>query len=139
MAQWGVWGVVGGKATGRDSPATRKVAGVINPLDEMRALFPSWRHGGRGYLLQDNGSEEIEICGQALGLDGFQATVVVAVHQRALRRHVRICDPAGLKVLETPQRKGLTAAELLRELETLDMQSMLRGYAEKARRRLETV
>ena len=77
---------------------------MINPLDEMRTLFPAWRHGGRGYVLQGDGSEEIEICGQALCHEGFQATVVVAVHQRALRRHVRICDPAGLKVLETPQR-----------------------------------
>lgn len=120
-------------------PATRKVASVVNPLDELRTLFPTWRHGGLGYTLQANGLDELEIGGQALCHDGFQATVSVAIHQRALRRNVRILDPSGVKVFETPNRKGLTAPELLRELETLDMQSMLRGYAEKARKRMETV
>lgn len=112
---------------------------MIKPLDDLRNLFPTWRHGRNGYCLQAIGSEGLEISGAALCHADFSATVVVAVHQRALRRHVRIFDPAGVKVLETPQRKGLTATELLQELETLDMQSMLRGYAEKARRRLETV
>jgi hypothetical protein len=123
----------------KDSPVTRKVASVVNPLDELRTLFPTWRHGALGYTLQANGIDELEIGGHALCHDGFQATVTIAIHQRALRRNVRILDPTGVKVFETPNRKGLTAPELLRELETLDMQSMLRGYAEKARRRMEAV
>ena len=106
----------------------------MNELDHLRTIFPKWRHGAAGYRLSAGESEELNITGDALSHDGYRAVIVVAIHQRALRRNVRVFDPAGAKILDTPPKKGLSALDLLKEIETLDMTSVMRGFAAKRKR-----